>query len=111
MSNLRVRIREDPSRVIYPSCLQFPSFRPFNIAELTEEVEISDGVFRVLHQDERIPYILKVVNRPLYQRRDSVVIQEQLENLELFNGVPGIVQPAGIVVFTNPYATSKQCVQ
>lgn len=52
--NLRVRIREDPSRVIYPSCLQFPSFRAINIAELTEEVEITDGVFRVLHRNENM---------------------------------------------------------
>ncbi|KAJ5582999.1 serine/threonine protein kinase [Penicillium sp. DV-2018c] len=108
--NLRFHIREDPSRVIYPPCLQFPSFRAINVAELKEEDEISDGVFRVLHQRDRKSYILKVVNRPFYQPRDSDVIQQELENLEQFKGVAGIVQPAGIAVFANPYATSQNCV-
>jgi hypothetical protein len=111
IKNLRFHIREDPSRVVYPPCLQFPSFRPINIAELKEEDEITDGVFRVLHKRDRKPYILKVVNRPLYQPRDSDVIQKELENLEQFKGVAGIVQPAGIAVFANPYATSQNCVQ
>ncbi|KAJ5269956.1 hypothetical protein N7497_009292 [Penicillium chrysogenum] len=82
--NLRSHIREDPSRVTYPPYLQFPSFRAINAAELIEEDEITDGVFRVLHRDDRIPYILKV-----------------------FKGVTGIVQPAGIAVFNNPCATSQ----
>lgn len=111
IKNLRFHIREDPSRVVYPPCLQFPSFRAINVAELKEEDEITDGVFRVLHKRDRKPYILKVVNRPLYQPRDSDVIQKELENLEQFKGVAGIVQPAGIAVFANPYATSQNCVK
>ena len=84
-------------------CVQFPSFRTIDVAELTEE-EITDGVFRVLHNGDRIPYILKVVNRSLYIPRDSEVIQQELENLELFRGVMGNIQPAGIAVFINPFA-------
>lgn len=110
--NLRYRILEDPLRVTYPSCLRFPfSFRTIHVAELMNEEEITDLVFRVFHRGDRMPYILKVVNRPLYQPRDSDVLRKGLENLEYFEGVPGIVQPAGIAVSTNPYATSKTCVQ
>ncbi|KAJ5784029.1 protein kinase domain-containing protein [Penicillium psychrosexuale] len=111
INNLRFHIREDPLRVAYPPCIQFPSFRAINVAELIEEDEITDGVFRVLHRGDRIPYILKVVNRPLYQPRDTDVIRKELENLEHFRGVTGIVQPAGIAVFANPYATSQKWVQ
>ncbi|KAJ5971891.1 protein kinase domain-containing protein [Penicillium vulpinum] len=86
-------------------------FRAINVAELKEEDEITDGVFRVLYKRDRKLYILKLVNRPLYQPRDSDVIQKELENLEQFQGVAGIVQPAGIAVFANPYANSQNCVQ
>lgn len=71
---LRFSIREDLSRLTYPLYLQFPSFRAIDIAELIEEDEITDRVFRVLYRSDRIPYILKVVNRPLYQPHDSDVI-------------------------------------
>ena len=109
VKNLRFYIRKDPLRVVYPLCLQFPSFRAINVVELKEEDEIADGVFRVLYKRDKKPYILKVVNRPFYQPRDSDVIQKELENLEQFKGVVGIVQPASIAVFANPYATSQNC--
>ncbi|KAJ5279648.1 hypothetical protein N7478_005020 [Penicillium angulare] len=84
--NIRYSIREDPLR----------------------EIEVADGVFRVFHKGDETPYILKVVNRPFYHPRDTEVIQEELENLEHFRGVRGLVQPAGIAVFSNPYATSQE---
>ncbi|KAJ5086979.1 hypothetical protein NUU61_008286 [Penicillium alfredii] len=103
--NLRFYIQEDPLRTVYPISLQFPSFRTIEVADLILENEITAGVFRVLHRDDNIRYILKVVNRPFYQPRDSEVIRQELQNLEHFKGVAGIVQPAGIAVFSNPYAT------
>lgn len=66
-------------------------------AELEEEYEITDGVHRVLCKTDGVSYVMKVVNRPLYYPQDTDVIRKELENLELFRGVPGIVQPAGIV--------------
>jgi hypothetical protein len=44
-----------------------------------------------------------VVNRPFYQPRDTDIIRQELRNLEQFKGVTGIVQPAGVAVFANPY--------
>lgn len=87
--SLRFFIREDPLRVIYPPCFQFPSVRAIDVSELQEEHEITDGVFRVLHKCDKTTYILKVVNRPLYQPRDSDVIQKNLKisnNSKAFQG-------------------------
>lgn len=104
---LKYAIREDPSRVIYPLCDEFPSLRKFKITELFKRTEITDGVFHVIDVNDETPYILKVVNRPLYQPRDTEVIRTELKNLEYFRGEPNIVQPAGVAVITNPYATSN----
>ncbi|KAJ5666928.1 hypothetical protein N7462_011337 [Penicillium macrosclerotiorum] len=87
---------------------QFPSFQAIKVTELSEEHEITDGVFRVLHKGDNKRYVLKVVNRPLYHPRDSDVLRQELENLELFKGIEGIIQPAGVAVIPNPYATDLQ---
>jgi hypothetical protein len=108
---LTCKIREDPSRVIYPLCDEFPSFRKVHMADLIDSEEITDGVFRVSHKRDGMHYIHKIVNRPLYHPRDTDVIRSELENLEYFQGVPNIVQQAGIVVSPNPYMTSGRCDQ
>lgn len=66
---LRYQIQEDPLRVIYLSCVEFPSLDRINVTELTDKVEITDGVFQVYRAG--IPYILKIINRPFYQPRDT----------------------------------------
>ncbi|BDD60229.1 hypothetical protein MPDQ_004820 [Monascus purpureus] len=107
-SKLGWTIREDPSRVVYPLCDEFPSFRLINLNELSDKKEIADGVFQVININNKTPYILKVVNRPLYHPHDTEVIRKELENLEIFRNVPNIVQAAGIAVSTNPYMTSSR---
>jgi serine/threonine protein kinase len=49
-----------------------------------------------------------MVNRPSYQPLDSDVIRQELENLEQFKSIAGIVQPAGAAVLPNPYMTDPQ---
>lgn len=107
LGRLGYRIREDPSRVVYPSCTEYPSFRAINLTDLSEQAEIVDGVFHVFDVTDKTPYILKVVNRPLYRPHDTNVIRKELENLHRFRGVPNIVQAAGIAVSDNPYKTSR----
>lgn len=102
--NLKCKIREDPSRVDYPPCQDFPSFRRIDAAELSDRKEIVDGVFQVVHNGR--PLILKVVDRPFYQPRDTEVLRQELENLKQFQGVPNIGQVVGIAIDTNPYSTS-----
>jgi hypothetical protein len=104
---LTYTMREDPSRVVYPSCREFQSFPQINMAELSDEVMITAGVFKVFNVQNKAPYILKVVNRPLYYPYDTEVIRRELEVLEICKGVPNIVQAAGIAVSTNPYMTSS----
>ncbi|EAW20354.1 protein kinase family protein [Aspergillus fischeri NRRL 181] len=104
---LRYTTREDPSRVIYPSCREFTSFPHINMAELSDEVMITAGVSKVFNIQNKTPYILKVVNRPLYYPYDTEVIRRELENLQICKGVPNIVQAAGIAVSKNPYMTSS----
>ncbi|GES62755.1 serine/threonine protein kinase [Aspergillus terreus] len=107
LGRLGYKIREDPSRVVYPSCIEYTSFRPINVTDLSERVEIVDGVFRVLNVTDKMPYILKVVNRSLYWPHGTDVIRKELENIHRFRGVPNIVQAAGIAVSDNPYKTSR----
>lgn len=104
---LKYTIREDPSRVIYPLCDKFPALRKFETTELFEQAEIIDGVFHVIDANDKTPYILKAINRPLYQPYNTEVIRTELKNLEYFRGESNIVQPASAVVITNPYATSN----
>lgn len=78
---LRYLVRGDPLRVIYPSRCEFPSLRQINTAELSEESEITDGVFQVIGIN-KTPYILKVVNRPY----TSLTTQKSFTmSLETFN--------------------------
>ena len=57
-------------------------------------------------RDDKTPYVLKAVNRSLYQPHDTEVIRTELKILEYFQGESNIVQPAGVAVIMNPYATS-----
>ncbi|KAK6815482.1 hypothetical protein RU639_008717 [Aspergillus parasiticus] len=103
--NLRYCIREHPERVFYPLCNEFPSFPQIDASEITEEAEIKGGIFHVSHNQR--PYILKVVNRPLYRPRVTDVIRKELESLACFHNVPNIVHAAGVAVSDNTYKTSK----
>jgi len=106
LKDLHFYTREDPTRAIYPSILQFPFLRAINLTELIQEYDISDGGFRVSHQTDKKLYVLKVVNRPFYLPGDSDVIRQELGNLQQLKNVAGIVQPAGVAIFPNPYITN-----
>ena len=93
-----LRSPNDPAYLVKTHIFMYP--RP--------EEEITDGVFRVFHNSDQMLCLFKIINRPFYQPHDTKFIQKELENLEYFRGVPGIVQAIGIVVSTNPYMTSKR---
>ncbi|KAJ5930556.1 hypothetical protein N7466_006049 [Penicillium verhagenii] len=108
IGNMRYLIREDPMRVRYPPATQFPSLRPIRSADLIKEVRMTPGVFRVRHKFENKQYVLKEVKVPGYIPQDTNIILQELANLEQFKGTRGIAQPAGISVFTSPYATCSE---
>ncbi|KAL5337621.1 hypothetical protein BJX70DRAFT_389115 [Aspergillus crustosus] len=78
---LEYKIQEDPLQI--------------HDKELTHNTEISDRVFLVYHN--RLQYILKIVNCPLYKPRDTYY----------FAGVPNIVQAEEVAVSWNPYIMSS----
>jgi hypothetical protein len=43
-----------------------------------------------------------------YSSSHTAVIQQELQNLRLFHGVPNIVQLVAVVFSTNPYLTADQ---
>ncbi|KAL4909611.1 hypothetical protein BDW74DRAFT_173105 [Aspergillus multicolor] len=103
--NLTYSIREDPQRVVYPSCDEFSLLRCIHMEDLVEEKEIKDGVFKVRSVSDGTPYILKSIDQNMYFAEDTETIRHELRNLQQFRGTPFIVQPVGIAVAPNPYQT------
>lgn len=66
-SQLSCTIREDPRRVVYPSISRYPFFPTTKTSQLVFNEEVSDGVFHVSHKILKLPYILKVVDRPFFK--------------------------------------------
>ncbi|KAJ5385484.1 hypothetical protein N7517_003395 [Penicillium concentricum] len=100
---MNYEITEDPKRVFYPVCPS-SSLRKIDVNQLQSKSEILGGVSKVLLENQAFVY--KEINRPLYiPPWDTQCIMKELEVLTQFQGYPGIVQLAGIVICTNPYKT------
>ncbi|GAB1198096.1 hypothetical protein APSETT444_007404 [Aspergillus pseudonomiae] len=65
-------------------------------------VEARDSANKAYHTESK-----RTRFEPLYHPHDTNVIRKELENLERFKGVPGIVQPVAIAVSSNPYMTAR----
>lgn len=52
-------------------------------------------------------YVYKEVDRPLYEPRDSKVLEQELRNLELLRGTKGVVWLVAAVVSKNLYRTAE----
>ncbi|KAL4968922.1 protein kinase [Aspergillus stella-maris] len=105
-AKLTYTTREDPLRIIYPLYDEFPSFQPIHTDQLLDHEEIADGIFRVLKKSNGMPYVLKMVKRPLYNTHDTESIRKELENIEIFRDTPNIIHASGVAVSINPYTTS-----
>lgn len=101
-------IREDPFRVRFPS-YDFDSETPArNLSEVKKEQELAAGVHEArLIPDDRL-YVYKEVDRPLYEPRDTDILEQELKNLKLVRGATFVVQLIGVVVSTNPYRTARE---
>ena len=102
------KLREDPTKFVYPLCEEFPPFRNVPIEDLLDCSDITNGNFQVSHKDDGMQCIHNIINPVPYHPYDTDVNLAELANLEYFQGVPNIVQPVGIVVFRNPYMTSRR---
>ncbi|KAJ5723650.1 hypothetical protein N7488_001685 [Penicillium malachiteum] len=109
IENIQYRICEDPLRVKYLSPAHFPSFRAVEVSELIQEIEISDGVFRVFHTGYKLSYVLKIIHRPLYHPRDTDVIKPCQKD----NQPPGMVINGILLEFHSggslKYVLKEQC--
>lgn len=99
--------REDPFRIRFPPYNPDCETRAIKLAILEEGRELAAGVHEVRLADNERLYVYKQVDRPLYEPRDTHILEEELRNLELLHGAKFVVQLVGIVVSPNPYQTSR----
>lgn len=104
---LKLTVREDPSKVLYPRYIHDPSWPTIWLSTIQEEKHVAGSAIQVVLAGKQIFYIFKKVDRPFYQPWDTTVIQQELQNLKLSWGAPNIVQLFGIVVSPNPYQTTS----
>ncbi|KAF4629718.1 hypothetical protein G7Y89_g8428 [Cudoniella acicularis] len=108
VDHLWLYIREDPFRVrfpVYNGDGGGTSTKDFS--EIRKKQELSAGVHEVRVDDDEKSYVYKEVDRPLYEPRDSEVLEQELRNLELLRGTEGVVWLVAAVVSKNPYRTAE----
>ncbi|KAI1987788.1 hypothetical protein LOZ53_004156 [Ophidiomyces ophidiicola] len=109
-SKLSYKIREDPLRVTYPH-LEELSVSTRWISDIQTKREIQHAVpwiSQVQLKNDKNWYIYKEIDGPFHSPRDSVVLQQELQNLKLFRGISSVVQLVAVVISKNPYLTADQ---
>lgn len=109
INQLCVIIREDPFRVRFPMYKSFGPILTKDLSEITKTQELSNGVHKACVVGDKITYVYKEVDRPLYEPRDSEVLEQELRNLTQLRNIDGVVQLVAAVVSRNPYQTMKTC--
>lgn len=84
-------------------CNPYTTTKEFS--DVTNVRQLSAGVHEVYVDNVNNRYVYKEVENPIYQPRDSQVLNQELRNLELFYGMKGIVQLVAAIVSHNPYYT------
>lgn len=104
LNELRLCVREDPFRVQFPAidCNAHPTTE---LSEITPIRQLCAGVHEAHVGSDRQSYVYKQVDKPLYEPRDSQVLSQELQNLQMLHGTKGIVQLVAAVVSCNPYHT------
>jgi hypothetical protein len=77
-------------------------------SELTRIRQLSAGVCEVRVGEGGGRYVCKEVDNPLYQPRDSQILNQELRNLKMFLGTKGIVQLVAAIVSRNLYHTFSE---
>ncbi|KAJ5921425.1 hypothetical protein N7466_009751 [Penicillium verhagenii] len=102
---MRYKVEEDPNRVIYPHVSQIQyCLRTFDISCLHSGDFIAPAVSAVIVEEKKYAY--KIIDRPLYEPRDTQDILDEIYALAQFHGQPNIAQIVGLVVSGNPYQTN-----
>lgn len=87
-----VCMQEVPFRVRFPIYnTTVSSVPPKNLLEITKTQELSMGIYKVRIMGNEITYVDKEVDMPLYEPKDSEVLEQELRNLILLRGIDGVV--------------------
>ena len=78
-----------------------------DLVDIEEKQELSIGVYKVCVYSEEESYVYKEVDKPLYEPRDSEVLEQELRNLERLRGTEGVVRLIATVVSDNLYRTAN----
>lgn len=106
-TELLLCLREDPYHVQFPTLSSGINVPTTSISEIRKTRELSDGVHEAQFTGGNRPLVFKEVEKPLYMPRDSQVLSKELQNLQLCQGLTGIVQLVAVVVSQNPYQTTQ----
>ncbi|OAF60325.1 hypothetical protein VC83_03529 [Pseudogymnoascus destructans] len=107
-NRLCVIIRKDPYRVRFPTFENtVDPIHTRDLSQITKTQEFSMGVCKACVNSDETTYVYKEVDRPLYEPRDTNVLEQELHNLKLLRGIEGVAQLVAAVVSGNPYQTIK----
>lgn len=101
-------IREDPFRVRFPDYKFDGEIPTRDLSEVKKERELAPGVHRAYLVPDGQFYVYKEVDRPLYEPRDTDILEQELRNLKLVRGAKFIVQLVAAVLSSNPYRTARE---
>ncbi|KAI9889131.1 MAG: hypothetical protein M1814_005793 [Vezdaea aestivalis] len=107
-NDLYYQVREDPSRIEYPSLVKDIPEPATALAELQKNAKVAPGIYRVniISDVKEQNYIFKSIDKPFYQPRDTKVLEQELANLKLCRHSP-VVQLVSVVISPNPYHTGN----
>jgi serine/threonine protein kinase len=101
------QLKEDIFKRIYPRLPDSPGNKCLSLSQIITSRDIAPGVSLVHLNDRKQEYIFKAIDRPLYQPRDSDVLQQELLNLQRVQACSRIVHLVAIVTSGNPYHSGK----
>jgi tRNA A-37 threonylcarbamoyl transferase component Bud32 len=95
-------VTEDSKKVIYPKLLgDMPSIPLSCVSELKQLAPTTQLVCTKSEKN----YVFKTINRPLYQPRDSDMVEKEIQNLRTLSPCSAIVEFVSIVHSPCPYYT------
>jgi serine/threonine protein kinase len=105
VGQLRFCLRKDPFHVRYPPYDFHLGVPTKELSDISKTRELGWRVYEIRLSGDDRPYIYKQMESPHYHPQESVVLNQELQNLQQFRGVEGIVQLVAAVISQNPYRT------
>lgn len=98
-------VKEDSARVIYPNFLgNVPSVPLPHVSILRD---LAPATKLVCIKSEQKNYVFKSIDRPLYQPRDTAMVEKEIDNLQTLSPCSAIVELHYVVYSPCPYDTGR----